>query len=166
MGRSQQVEQAPAPIAGGLTAAPPFPEGEVLRAGAERPHLLPPLALAYVGDAVYELYVRQRLIARGLTRPGSLHQQAVSYVRARAQAAALQQVMPHLSADEQEVARRARNAKSGHVPRGSSAAEYAQSSAFEALVGYLYLSRREDRLGQLLQAAATHQEEQGQQTRK
>lgn len=168
-----KMDQAPAPDAAGLPAAPakapspsaglplgapPFPDAEALRAQLERPHLLPPLALAYVGDAVYELYVRRRVVAQGLTKPRDLHMQTVGYVRARSQAAALQQVMAHLTSEEQEVARRGRNAKPGHIPKGSNPAEYAQSSAFEALVGYLYLAGREERLGQLLEAAASQQE--------
>jgi ribonuclease III family protein len=145
---------APAPEA----ASAPFPDPGALRGARSNPALLPPLSLAYIGDAVYELYIRRRVLEQGPLRPNELHRQTVSYVRAHAQAAALQDLMPRLTPDEQEIARRGRNAKSGRVPKGSSPAEYAQSSAFEALVGYLYLAGRVERLAILLEEAARRQE--------
>jgi ribonuclease-3 family protein len=123
----------------------------------DHPEQLPPLTLAYVGDAVYELYIRQRLLQRGHVRVKKLHEVAVGYVRARAQATALQELLPHLSELEAEVARRGRNAK-GQNPRKVDPAEYAQATAFEALLGYLYLAGKEERLGELLGSAVRHLE--------
>jgi len=124
----------------------------------KNPLLLPPLTLAYVGDSVYELFVRRRLIELGHMRVNDLHRSAVRYVRARAQAAALAALQPGLSEDEQDVARRGRNAKGHAPPKGSDAAEYAAATAFETLVGYLYLAGRTQRLGEVLAAAAAESE--------
>jgi ribonuclease-3 family protein len=120
----------------------------------ENPLLLPPLALAYVGDVVFELFVRTRLIERGHVKVGDLHKQAVTYVRAKGQAAALASLQASLSDQEQDVVRRGRNAKGHSTPRGSDAAEYAAATAFETLVGFLYLSGRDERLAQVLLSAA------------
>ncbi len=125
----------------------------------KNPLLLPPLTLAYVGDAVYELFVRARLLQQGHVRVNDLHRTAVRYVRARAQAAALAELYPTLTEEEQDVVRRGRNAKTHAAPKGSDAAEYAQSTSFEALVGYLYLAGREERLQEVLVAAAAHLEQ-------
>jgi ribonuclease-3 family protein len=131
-----------------------------LRPGApmSNPLLLPPLTLAYVGDAVYELYIRRRLLAQGHVRVGDLHRTAVRYVRAKAQAAAVAEIMPMLSPEEQDVVRRGRNAKGHAAPRSADAAEYAAATAFEALAGYLYLAGRFDRLEEVLAASARYLE--------
>lgn len=122
------------------------------------PLLLPPLTLAYVGDAVFELYVRNRLVALGRIRVGDLHKAAVRYVRASAQARTLTEIASTLSDDELDVVRRGRNAKSHAAPKGSDASEYAASTAFETLLGYLYLSGRDERLGRILETAAQYVE--------
>lgn len=124
----------------------------------KNPLLLPPLTLAYVGDAVYELFVRRRLLERGHVRVNDLHKTAVRYVRAAAQAKAVAELLPSLSDEEQDVVRRGRNAKSHAAPKGSDAAEYAASTSFETLAGYLYLAGRYERLEQVLAAAAKHLE--------
>lgn len=118
----------------------------------ERPELLPPLTLAYVGDAVYELFVRQHLLVSGKIRVKGLHEAAVSYVRAGAQATVLRHFLPDLTELEQEVVRRGRNAK-GQNPRRIDPAEYAMATAFEALVGYLHLAGHCERLDNLLAGA-------------
>lgn len=114
------------------------------------PHLLPPLALAYIGDAVYEVAVRRFLIANGTVRANKLHSQAVKYVRAGVQAKILFGLEEHLTEEESGVVRRGRNAKSGHVPKGSGVMEYRHSTAFESLIGYLYLKGDVERLNQIL----------------
>jgi len=124
----------------------------------ENPLLLSPLTLAYVGDAVYELFVRERLLQQGYLRVHDLHQKAVSYVRASAQAEALAALAPRLSPEEQDVVRRGRNAKGHPAPAGGDPAEYAAATSFEALVGYLYLGGRRERLAELLTAAAEYLE--------
>ncbi|SDJ09533.1 Mini-ribonuclease 3 [Natribacillus halophilus] len=110
------------------------------------------LALAYIGDAVYELYVRERLLQAGYTRPHQLHAQATSYVSAQAQADLLQFWLKHerLDTDEKTIVRRGRNAKSGSVPKNIDVMTYRQSTGFEALIGYLHLQGKKERLTDLL----------------
>jgi ribonuclease-3 family protein len=140
----------------------PFPP-EPLRMDSPmtNPLLLPPLTLAYVGDAVYSLFVRKRILERGAVRVGDLHKASVSYVQARRQAEALQQLLPSLTEEEQDVVRRGRNAKSHAPPKGASAAEYQASTAFETLLGFLYLAGREERLAEVLSEAARFLEAEG-----
>lgn len=116
------------------------------------PRTLSPLVLAYVGDAVYELYIRTRLSAE--ERPvRELHRKAVALVRASTQAHMAHAIEPLLSEEERDVWRRARNAKSGTVPRSADVVEYRHSTAFEAVLGYLYLVGRHERLDALIEAA-------------
>lgn len=108
-----------------------------------------PLALAYVGDAVYELYVRTQVASKDFAQVDRLHKQSVAFVRAEAQAAALRVLEPYLSSQELEVVRKGRNAK-GRQPQGTSLADYRKSTGFEALIGYLYLAAEYRRLEELL----------------
>ena len=109
---------------------------------------LPPLVLAYIGDAVFELYVRSRLAARG-TKVQRLHRGAISLVSAKAMAEYYIQLEPHLTTVENEVLHRGRNVKS-HRIKSAGVTQYHMSTGFEALVGYLFLSGQEERLEQLL----------------
>ncbi|MDI6894059.1 MAG: ribonuclease III domain-containing protein [Bacillota bacterium] len=110
---------------------------------------LSPRDLAYVGDAVFELAVRQHLVGR-CSSPGERHRDAVRRVRAGAQAAFLRGIEPYLAPAEEDLVRRARNFKGAAVPRGSTPAEYRASTAFEALLGYLYLRGESGRLQGIL----------------
>ncbi|SFR09430.1 Mini-ribonuclease 3 [Desulfoscipio geothermicus] len=114
---------------------------------------LPSLVLAYIGDAVYELAVREYLINRGLTNVNKLHREAVRHVRASTQARVFHALEGCLDKTEEAVARRGRNAKSGHGPRGNNIIEYRHSTGFESLVGYLYLQRDWARLEKILSLA-------------
>lgn len=116
---------------------------------------LHPLVLAYVGDAVYELYIRQYLISLANHRPHHLHRTATQYVSAGAQAKALHVIMPLLSEAEQAVVKRGRNAKSGTAPKNADMMDYRHSTAFECLIGYLYYSEQHERLERIMQAAVT-----------
>ena len=118
------------------------------------PLTLPPLTLAYLGDALYEAFVRERLLERGYVRVNDLHRHALRYVQATAQAAILARLMPELTEQEQDVVRRGRNAKGHAAPKSADPAEHAASTGFEALLGYLHLAGQEERLAQLLRAAA------------
>ncbi|WP_373894577.1 Mini-ribonuclease 3 [Virgibacillus natechei] len=113
------------------------------------------LALAYMGDAVYEVYVREHLIDAGQVKPNELHQKAVTFVSGKAQAAIILQWLDDglLTGDEERIARRGRNAKSGSIPKNTSVQTYRYSTAFEALLGYHYLAGNQDRLTVLLQKA-------------
>lgn len=112
--------------------------------------LLSPRLLAYMGDAVYELHVRTQLMTADLPVE-RLHTAKVSRVRASAQATALRGLLPGLTEDEADVVRRARNLKS-NVPKNVSVADYRYSTAFEALLGMLYLQGASERLDEILRA--------------
>lgn len=109
-----------------------------------------PLTLAYVGDAVWELYVRHHLVACGFVKPHDLQKRSIHYVSARAQAHVLNQLLPKLTEAERDVVRRGRNAKSKTVPKNTAILEYRHSTGIEALVGHLYLTDQITRLAQLM----------------
>lgn len=111
------------------------------------------LALAYIGDAVWELYARNHVLARGVRKPHELHKAVTRYVRASAQARLVEQLTPILSEDETGVLRRGRNAKSSHARKSTDVLSYRHSTGFEALLGYLYGSGANDRLDSLCQTA-------------
>ena len=120
------------------------------------------LALAYMGDAVFEQVVREHLIRSGRVRPNILHKEATSYVSAKAQAMIVREMLEKefLSEDEQAVLRRGRNAKSGSVPKNTDVITYHHSTAFEAVIGSLYLCEQTERLQQVLQFSISFIDEQ------
>ena len=107
------------------------------------------LALAHVGDCVYEMLTRGRLVSSGLTTARNLHSHTVALVRASAQYEAAQYILPLLTEEEQDIFRRARNTKVHGVPKAASKAEYAYATALEALFGWLYLKGEYDRINAL-----------------
>ncbi len=111
------------------------------------------LALAYMGDAIYDVFIRGRLLESGKTRPNKLHLEATRYVSAKAQAAALKVLIDtnFLSGKELEIARRGRNAKSGTIPKNTDVQTYRHSTALEALIGWLYLANEQKRLEELIE---------------
>ncbi|MCH1641051.1 Mini-ribonuclease 3 [Paenibacillus timonensis] len=129
----------------GTSAALWFPDPP-----AKPARLLPPLALAYIGDAVYEVAVRQHVMARPNLRPHHLHGQSTKYVSAKAQARLLELIEPLLTEEEKDVVRQGRNAKSGTVPKNANVLDYRLATAFESLVGYLYYTGAHDRLRWLI----------------
>ncbi len=110
-------------------------------------------ALAYLGDAVIELYVRESLVDAGHSTSAALNQKALDYVRAGAQAQAMQKILPLLSDEEQAVFRRGRNMGHGNVPKGATVAQYRAATGMEVLAGYLHVQGRVERLRELLGAA-------------
>lgn len=110
------------------------------------------LALAYMGDAVFEIYVRRHLLQSGKVKPNHLHREATRYVSAKAQAQILFRMTDEhvLTPEESSVVMRGRNAKSGTVPKNTDVQTYHYSTAFEALVGYLYLHGEEERMEELI----------------
>jgi len=125
-------------------------EGFQFFAPSEPPHLVSPLALAYLGDAVYDLYVRQYVLSRPSRRPNQLHAQATRFVSAKAQARAVKRIEPELTEEERDMLRRGRNAKSHAAPKNTDVLDYRHSTGFECLIGYLYLCRRYERLETLM----------------
>ncbi len=115
------------------------------------PDQLSPAVWAYIGDAVYELFIRHQLLTGGPDKTKNLHHKAISKVRASFQAELVNKIQPFLKESELEIIKRGRNVKSGHVPNGSDPITYRYSTAFEALIGYLYLKEEYSRLMELLQ---------------
>lgn len=117
------------------------------------PHLYNGLALAYLGDAVFELYVRRYLLSQGGTKANLLHKQATNYVSAKAQAKLITEWLAQgiLSNEELEIVKRGRNAKVNTAPKHTELSIYRLSSGFESLIGYLYLSEKIERLEELIE---------------
>ena len=113
-----------------------------------------PLVWAYVGDCVYELYIRTYLVDNTRLNPHKLHIEAIKYVKAGAQADILKNLTDSLNDDEKDIVRRARNANNHHLPKNSNVQEYMYSTAFEALIGYLYLNKKYDRVKELIEGFA------------
>jgi ribonuclease-3 family protein len=112
--------------------------------------MLSPLVWAYVGDSVYELFVRTKLTNNSNAKPHKLHIESIKYVKAKAQADILKSIMDNLTEEEKDVVRRGRNTENHHVAKNSNVADYSQSTAFEALIGYLYLTKQDERLEEIL----------------
>ncbi|MFS0784850.1 Mini-ribonuclease 3 [Shouchella sp. 1P09AA] len=113
------------------------------------------LALAYMGDAVFEKHVRFELLKDGAVRPNRLHRAATTYVSAKAQSYILHELENKgwLSEADIAVVKRGRNAKSHTVPKNTDIATYRNSTGFEALLGYLYVLEENERLEQLMNQA-------------
>lgn len=111
-----------------------------------RARMLNPLQLAYIGDGVWELLVRTRIIYKGRSAR-HVHKDAVACVNAHAQSEAFRRIESMLTEPEADIARRGRNAHAHHAaPKNQDAADYRAATALEALIGYLYLTGQEDRL--------------------
>ena len=114
-----------------------------------------PLVLAYVGDTVYHLYIRTMLCFESCGKTvNRLHRESVSHAKASAQARIAREIAEMLSDEERDILRRGRNAKSGTIPKNARIADYKLATGFEALIGYLYLLRKMDRMTQILDRAA------------
>lgn len=116
---------------------------------SDRLSALSSLALAHVGDGVYELMVRSRLARSGEATHGALHRRTVGYVSAPAQAKAAAHVLPGLDGEELAVYKRARNTRAHTNPSGCTAAQYHAATALEALFGWLWLQGKTARLEEL-----------------
>ncbi len=109
------------------------------------------LSLAFIGDSVFELLVREHLLRNGSMPIGKLHSLAVQFVRASAQAHFFDVAEPYLSEEELSILRRGRNASSSHVPKGARAIEYRKATGVESLFGWLYLENRQQRIRELFE---------------
>jgi ribonuclease III family protein len=120
------------------------------------------LALAYMGDAIFETYVRRHLLYNGKVRPHQLHREGTKYVSAKAQCSILFWLMDNgvLTEEETSVVMRGRNAKSGTVPKNTDVQTYRYSTAFEALMGHLFLLGENERLEELIKLALNYVDEQ------
>ena len=110
------------------------------------------ITLAYIGDAVYEVYIRENLIEKGIAKVDDLQKRAVSFVSAKSQANILMNLLNNniLTNEELEIVKRGRNYKRSTHPKNTDIQTYKLSSGFEALIGYLYLSKNHNRLKEIL----------------
>lgn len=113
------------------------------------PKQLSPLNLAFIGDCVYEMLVRESLICDANRPVNDLHKESVKYVSAKAQTVAFNKIEEMLTDDEMAIFKRGRNAKVGHNPKSASQGEYHIATGVEALFGYLYLTEQMDRIKEL-----------------
>lgn len=116
----------------------------------EEVNLMSPLTWAYVGDCVYELFIRTHLVETTNLKPHKLHIEAVKKVKAKAQADKLEELQEILTEEEKEIVRRARNTQNHHLPKNANPTDYMYATAFEGLIGYLYLSEQKERLDEIL----------------
>lgn len=111
---------------------------------------LQPLVLAYIGDAVYEVYVRTKIVLSNKMKVNQLHRESIKYVKAAAQADIYRKIEENLTEEEKLVFKKGRNAKSNTVPKNAKISDYKYATGFEALIGYLYLSKQYKRLNELI----------------
>lgn len=110
-----------------------------------------PLTLAYIGDGIYDLIIRTMIVGRGNTKASQLHNHTSHLVKAHSQSVMVEYLMPHLTEDELAVYKRGRNAKSPTMAKNATMSDYRRATGFEALMGYLYLSDRFERIMELVQ---------------
>ena len=109
-----------------------------------------PLVFAYMGDAVYEKYIREYVIRQGLCKNGLLHKKSIKYVSAKGQAEILERLEPNLTEEELDIVRRGRNSNPHSTAKNANVIVYKYATGFEALIGYLYLTGQEKRLNEIL----------------
>lgn len=118
------------------------------------PNELSPLNLAFIGDCIYEILVRESLVLSANRPVNDLHKESVKYVSAKAQTIAYDKIKDILTEKETAVYKRGRNAKVGHNPKSASQGEYHIATGIEALFGYLYLTEQTDRIKELFYVIA------------
>ncbi len=121
-----------------------------IKRSKEEVNLLSPLTWAYIGDSVYELYIRTKLVNETNQKPHALHISSIKYVKAQSQANILKKIENILTEEEKEIVRRGRNTENHHLPKNANVQEYMYATAYEALIGYLYLTQQNERLQQIL----------------
>ena len=112
-----------------------------------------PLALAYIGDTVYDLFVRTKVLEKGNRPVTEMHRESVQFVKAHSQAVSAYAIEECLTEDEMRVLKWGRNAKSNTTPKNADVTEYRMATGLETLIGYLYLSGENERLSYLLEKA-------------
>ena len=110
-------------------------------------------SLAYLGDAVIELLVREKLISDGFSDSGNLNRESLKYVKAGAQAAAMRNILPALTEEEEAVFKRGRNMSGGNVPKSATMSEYRIATGMEVLFGYLHVTNKSERMKELFSLA-------------
>lgn len=112
--------------------------------------LLNGTTLAYIGDAVYEVIVREALIEKGFQKVDNLHKEAIKYTSAVGQKQALDLIREFLTEEEEKIFRRGRNASTDRKAKNASLADYRTATGFEAIIGFLHLEKRQERLEELI----------------
>lgn len=112
----------------------------------KNPQLLPALTLAYIGDAVFELYIRTSLVEQGKMNVQSLHIETVKRVNASTQAKLFDLIIPELNEQELAIAKRGRNTKTKHHPKNAEIIDYRKSTGLETLVGFWYLTDNKEKI--------------------
>ncbi len=125
-------------------------ENWLLQKNEQEVNLMPPLVWAYIGDSIFEVYIRTYLVNKTKSNTNKLHKEAIKYVSAKAQSNILFKILDYLNDQEKDIVRRARNSQSHHLPKNTQVKDYMYSTAFEALIGYLYLTKQEKRLEEIL----------------
>ena len=110
-----------------------------------------PLVWAYMGDSVYEQYIRNYLVTNTKYKPHKLHIEATKFVKASAQAEVLKKLEDILTEEEKEIVRRTRNTENHHIAKNASVQDYMYATAFEGLIGYLHLTKQFERLNEILE---------------
>lgn len=124
----------------------------LLNIQCDNPNLYSPAALAFLGDCVFELLAREHLVCQGNCPAKKLHNRAVSMVNCSAQAEGVLKIEDMLTEEERDVLKRGRNYFPGHTPKNASSADYHMATALECLFGWLYLSKKIDRIRELFLA--------------
>lgn len=115
-------------------------------------------ALAYLGDSVLEIRVRERLVESGISGSGNLNRASLSYVKASEQAAAMHRILPLLTEEEEQIFKRGRNMSGGNVPKSATMSQYRAATGMEVLFGYLHLLGRHERIDELFERAYENEE--------
>lgn len=118
-----------------------------------------PVTLAYIGDTIYDLYVRTKVVEKGERPINEIHKEAVSAVSCKAQARSIHNIEQYLSEEEKQILKWGRNAKSGHAPKNADAVDYRWATGFETLAGALYLQGNIQRLEEILNLAYLNKED-------
>ena len=109
-----------------------------------------PLALAYIGDGIFDLVIRSIVVGKGNTGANKLHQRTSQVVKASSQSAMIERLIPYLTEEELSIYKRGRNAKSPTMAKNATMSDYRRATGFEALMGYLYLNDKFERLVELI----------------
>ena len=111
---------------------------------------LSPLVWAYIGDAIYEINIRNKIIENTLAKPHTLHLRTIKLVNAKKQSQIYDKIYEELSEELKDIARRARNQRNYHLPKNTTHEEYAKSTALEAVIGYLYINEEKQELKKIM----------------
>lgn len=114
-------------------------------------NMMSPLVWAYIGDAVYEMHIRTYLVNTTSLKPNKLHIESIKYVKAKAQADTLNKIYEKLTDEEKDIVRRTRNTENHHLPKNAELKDYMYATAFEGLIGYLFLTNQKERLNTILE---------------